>query len=201
MIRNLIKRIKRDRKGLTLIELIVSLAILGVVSAFCITTYLNVMTEKRKEADLVKLSALDESFAQILLQKSAFNEAKQLLTDEEGKIFSNKLVLVCPIYFGSDVSKPVMRLSDATITYEDDTRGEVQIKTSPQTEEIYAKLVNHIGKDETIQLDSMFFAKGEYRVYIEFNYTQVAANRNKSITNDNIKITNSGMELLKELDE
>ena len=199
--RKLLQLIKNDRKGLTLIELIVSLTILGIVAAFCIGTYFNLMTEKRKEVDLARLNALDASFAQILLQKDVFDEAKQLLTDADGQIFSNKLILVCPVRYDLDATKPVVLLSDAKFIYEDPQRGEVQIATSQRTQGMYLELVNHIGKEEMIQLDSPFFAKGEYRVYIEFNYTQVASNRNKSITNDNIKITNSGMELFKELDE
>jgi prepilin-type N-terminal cleavage/methylation domain-containing protein len=166
-----------DKRGYTLMELVVTIAVLAVVSVITVTTYTNVMANQRMKADLATLSQIDDGFKHIFLYDDAFEEVKNYVYDD------NKFKVNFQIE--KIEAKPSVNLEQATI-------NDTNIKLKDECPIIYGYLVEQIDND--IELNSSNYNEGFYYVYIEFNGTKVSDVRDYVITNDNIIVTNSGDE-------
>lgn len=170
---------KGSSRGMTLIELIVSIAILAIVSSVLVSSYTNVMEDQRMQSDLSKLNEIDVTLKQILLYDDVFEEIKPLVYDKNKLKISFKLTTLD----GGHKAKVV--LSDATLN----DSGEL---LKDKCEILYEYLTEYVG--QSISLDSASFKGGYYRIYITFNGTQVSEIRDYTITNDTVTVTNSGGE-------
>ena len=68
--------LKNKNKGFTLVEVLVSVALISLAATFMIMTYSNVLEEKRQEADLEVLNGIDDTLRQVFMQRDAFDEAE-----------------------------------------------------------------------------------------------------------------------------
>jgi prepilin-type N-terminal cleavage/methylation domain-containing protein len=171
-------------KGMTLIELIVSIAVLAIVSAIFVSSYTNVMENQRRQSDITRLNSIDIAFEQVLLYNDAFDEVRPCVYD------NNKLQVNFQLVSNAN-GESYVDLSKATLN-----NSTLLLKDKCPT--LYGYLTEQI--DEIINLDSASYKIGHYRVYITFNGTQVSDIRDYTITNDSIIVTNSGDSELRQHD-
>ena len=175
--------VENSRGGLTLVELIVTIAILAIASSVLVSSYTNVMEKQRMRADMSILNNIDTSLEQILLYDDVFEQIKEKnwLHDE------NMLTLIFKVKT-DDEGRGCIYLEDTTINGEDHPLvGNCDL--------LYQCLVDYVGEDEdgVIYLSSASYKNGFYQVDIEFNKTTVSTVRgDPTINNDVIIITNSG---------
>lgn len=175
-------RRKTKNKGFTLIELVVTIAILAIVSATFAVSYTNVMEDQRKQSDFANLNQIDISIKQLYLYEDAFEEAKNTVYDD------NKIKLTFPVTYDDVESTSFIELEDAELINGDKFADECPIA--------YKYLVDLVG--ERIDLQANSHKQGYYEILIEFNCAQVSEVRVPTITNDGIIVTSSEDKYLKE---
>lgn len=176
---------KNQNKGFTLIELVVTVAVMAVLGTFLFSSYTEALNAKRKEADMEKMQFIDTSIQEIFIHKDAFKEAKRLVV-EDAAGNKNTLIFHFPISYDSSSGDRVIDLDDTTLNTQID-------KLSDQSSILLGYLKEYIG-DTTIVLDYPAYKGGEYEITVVFNGTRVSqsVDREYTITNDNFTVTNSG---------
>ena len=91
---------KLNRKGFSLIELVVTIAIVAICSAIVVPTYINMLTESRIDQDNIKFDAICNAL------KSAMSEPE--VQNEMETLFGNEAFLVV---FVSDSNTGEMKLT------------------------------------------------------------------------------------------
>ena len=184
---NLLSSIKKNKFGLTLIELVVTIAVIAIASTILLSSYTTAMEKQRMAADMVTLSSIDTNLKQILLQDNIFDQLKMssCLGGDD-----NTMSLIFVIKTDSKGRGYV----DLTVTkvYDSGRLLKDECKT------LYDQLIMYVGDngEPTIYLSSASYKVGTYQVDIEFGKTTVSALRGPEINNDVIIITNSGDEHL-----
>ena len=179
-----------NNRGLTLIELIVTIAVMSVVSAMAFSTFSNSMEDQRKKTDMSMLNSIDTSLMQILMDDHVFEEIKNAKgrSEAESIIYEkNKMHLVFYAKYDSNTKKGSVSLADTEVN----GWGRKLENTCPT---LYAYLVEYVGNK--IDFTSRSYRNGTYVVNIAFNGAMVSELRGFTIVNDNIAITNSGDEYL-----
>lgn len=74
---------KLNKKGFTLIELVVVIAILGIFSSMLIPTFINMSREARIEEDNIKFESICTALKSSLSQPEVQNEMEDLFNNEE----------------------------------------------------------------------------------------------------------------------
>ena len=185
---------KYNRKGFSLIELIVTVALMAIVTLVGIGTYTNLTEEKRMETDLTNLNNIDTTLKQILMNDDAFEEVKTHTidagVDENGKDLKKVTLSIRFKVRQSDADhkKPRIVLSDAILNNNEMLPLET---TCPIT---YEYLIGYI--DDDIVLTSGNYLSGYYEITFEFNKIQVSEVREEVINNDVIITKNTGDEFL-----
>ena len=187
-----LKRFFKTRKsandGFTLVELIVTVALMAIVASIVVSSYTNVLEEQRQKADLATLGELDSSVKQILLYDDAFNQVKgHVYEGDDG--FKNRFKIT--FYLSLNRTDSYIDLSNAVINL--DTPEEGSLKGDCKI--LYDYLVEHIGSD-IIDLQSSEFKHGKYELYVTFNGAQVSQIRDYTLTNDSLTASNSGDEFM-----
>lgn len=190
-----------NKKGFTLIELIVTVAVLTILASVFVMSNLNAMEKQRKEADVVAMEQIDGYLKELLINEDVFNEIQNnqesILEAPSPNAVKNKLVLNFTVTKDGDHGCLFIDDSGATMT---------KIGTGANTPLyikcpiLYGYLCEYFDGDADspgkIQLTSANYKEGTYIVTVEFNAAQISANRPASISNDSISITNSGGENL-----
>lgn len=171
----------KHKKGFTLMEVIVAIAILAITSSILAVSYTNVMETQRRQADLEVLKNIDTNLKQIFMYDDAFNEIKTHVYDK------NKIHLVFV------VSKPGGE-HDSFIKLKDTCINGTTTKLEAVCPNLYKYLKDYVG--EKIILTAAGYKDGYYRVDIAFNGAKVSDIRDFVITNDSVLVTNSGDSLL-----
>jgi len=185
MNRNKRKRIF-DKHGLTLIEVLVAVAVLGIAGGLFAVSYSNVLEDQRMDSDMTKLNNIDQTLEQILIYDDAFKDIAPHVYDDN-KIMLTFKAEIDPVEGDSSVKLDLTTLND------DDTK-----LLKNECPVVYAYLTEYI--ENPIPLISGSYKTGEYDVTIEFSGAKVSDIRDYAIANDDIKITNSGDTKLKQHD-
>ena len=173
---------KNLNAGFSLVELIVTVAVVAILGAFMFSSFTNVLNVKRKEADMEKLFFIDSCVEQIFVHKDAFEEAKKLVVDgADGN--KNTLTLHFPLGYDSSLNVCTIEMDDATVNSQTDL-------LSDKSTILTNYLIEYVGK--TIELDFPAYRSGEYVVTVVFNGNKVSSVREYTLSNDNITVTNSG---------
>jgi prepilin-type N-terminal cleavage/methylation domain-containing protein len=167
-----------NKKGFTLVELLVTVALMAIVASVVVSSYTNVMESQRMEADMAMLHQLDDSVKQILLYDDAFEDIKDHVYDD------NKMKLT--FYLSQNKTDSYVSLDDTIINL--GTAEEGNLENTCKV--LYQYLVEYIGSD-IIDLESSSYKFGTYEIYIEFNGAKVSDIRDYTITNDTLSVTNS----------
>lgn len=155
--------------------MIVTVALLAVAAAVFVVSYTNIIEEQRRASDLSNLNAIDVGLKQIFIYDDAFNEIKPYIYDD------NKLTIKFTVTNTDgdayvELSKAVLNDSDFTV--------------ESKCPKLYSYMIDQL--DEKIDLESSTYKQGSYGVTIAFKLTQVSVERDPTITNDSMQITNSG---------
>lgn len=172
------------KKGFTLLEVIITIAILAIVAAFSATAYTNVMEDQRKQSDFSKLNEVDVTLQEVLLYQDAFEEAKKFVYDD------NKLTIRLNVTYDNVTADAYVQLKDTTI-------NSTNKKLNVECKSLYKYITDLVG--EKIDLEANSHRVGYYEIYITFN--GVEGNQTRPgfhITNDGIKTSNSADKYLKE---
>lgn len=190
-----------NKKGFTLIELIVTVAVLVVLASVFVMSNLNAMEKQRKEADVVAMEQIDSYLKELLINEDVFDEIKSnqesILEAPSPGAIKNKLVLNFAVQKEGDNSCLFIDDGGTTMT-KIGTGANTPLYTKCPI--LYGYLCEYFDGDENnpgkIPLTSANYKEGTYVVTIEFNAAQISANRPGSISNDSLSITNSGGENL-----
>lgn len=190
-----------NKKGFTLIELIVTVAVLVVLASVFVMSNLNAMEKQRKEADVVAMEQIDSYLKELLINEDVFDEIKSnqesILEAPSPGAIKNKLVLNFAVQKEGDNGCLFIDDGGTTMT-KIGTGANTPLYTKCPI--LYSYLCEYFDGDENnpgkIPLTSANYKEGTYVVTIEFNAAQISANRPGSISNDSLSITNSGGENL-----
>lgn len=176
------KKTHSKNKGMTLVELIVTIAILAVAAAVLGVSYTGVLEDQRMDADMARLNDIDNALLQVLLYDDAFDEVKKYI-DDEGYVYAeDKITIVFPIEMDANKNSTV-KVRNATI-------NGTGARLSSKCDKLTKYLIEYVG--EEIDLDSTSYKRGSYSVCIQFNYAKVSFIRDPVINNDAMSATNSG---------
>lgn len=190
------QKLKLNKKGFTLIELIVTIAILAILSSIFVMSNLNSMENERRKADVVAMGQIDDYLKEALLKDDVFEEIEQKhkdLLEDNGSGKNDTLVLNFKISTeGKDSFVYINKTGDTRTTIK---KNETMLLNN-ECPVLYKYLCEFFdGSDSTpgkIKLSSANYKYGTYTVYIAFNTAKVSSNRPMAISNDSVAITNSG---------
>ena len=188
-----------NKKGFTLIELIVTVAVLAILSTVFVMSNLNAMEKQRKEADITAMEQVDSYLKEILLNDDVFDEIENkkdiILEPKESGQPKNMLVLNFKV--AKDGDKSYLFIDDGGTNVSTlKTNGPLLLYQECPI--LYQYLLEYFDGDNTnpgkIPLTSANYKYGTYIIRVEFNTAQVSVHRPVSISNDSVIITNSGAE-------
>lgn len=165
----------KRKGGFTLIELVVTIAIMGILSVFVISSYTDTMREKRHEADTATLNEVNTQLNVLLTYEECWNEVLKEV-DTANKEDSLVIVFHCK---GAG-KHGIFNLADTTM--EDEA-----VKLSAQMPRLYNGLIETFGN--TLEMESSDHLNGKYKVTCKFNSSQLSTVRDFTITHDNTIIT------------
>ena len=187
---------KTKNAGLTLVELVITIALIAITSTFLATSYANTFEEKRMESDMVKMSAIDETLNQIILEDEIFDEINNLFKNnyKNNIIFQDgNMTLMFEVRMDNVTEESSVVLSDGSGVcniYIVGGDGTSMTRMSSPLPKTYSYLVERVGSE--IKLESKTYKKGKYFVVVDFNYTQLTDVRKPTLADDSFTITNSG---------
>lgn len=176
----------KKNKGFTLVEILVTLAIVAILSAGVTVVYLTQLSTKRVEADTEQLHYIDENMKLYTSYSDVFSELRDgsLLVSVSETEPDKKDTVTFEFVPEKVGSKYVVKIGNGTVN------GEAASKI--QT--VCPKLFNYFTESENdeIKLENDDFKEnGKYTVTITFNATKVSAVRDYSISNDAVSVTNA----------
>lgn len=171
-------KIFKNKKGFSLVELVVVIAIMAIVATIAITTYTSQIQEKRREADLSVMKNVETQMGLLFSYESDFQDVKTKLVGETvGYEDTFILTLVCKNVQG----KGKIKLSDSYI------KGSETLLLKDQCPVFYKDLCDSIGQE--INMQSNEFRVGTYTITCVFDGVKLSSVREFSVTNDAVVIT------------
>lgn len=173
------KNKKNANGGFTLIELIVTVAIMGVLAVVAVSSYTDVMREKRHEADNAVLNDINTQLNLLFADEAVWEEVlDELEPNRNNKQDTLFLTFVC----SPAGKKGVIRLANTAVGQ---TASGPKLNTEMPL--LYQGLVDTYG--DSITMESSDHQQGTYVVTCKFNSEQLSSVREFTITNDNTRIT------------
>lgn len=190
-----------NKKGFTLIELIVTVAVLAILASVFVMSNLNAMEKQRKEADVVAMEQIDGYLKEILLNEDVFDEITEkqetILEAPTGETNKSILTLNFKVAKSGDDSYLFIDKFGKTASMIKKAQSLSLYDSCPT---LYRYLVEYFDGDDAnpgkIKLTSANYREGLYVVTIEFNTAKISENRPAAISNDSVTITNSGGDLI-----
>lgn len=170
---------KKNNKGFTLVELIVTVAIMSILSVLVISSYTKVVRDQRHDADTAVLNDLNYQLNILFTDVEIWNEVlDELAPNKTNKNDTLKLTFICT----AAGKKGQFQLSNTRIG-----ESESGPKVSDKMPLLYRGLIDTFG--ETIVMESSDHQNGTYVATCKFNSEQLSSVREFTITNDNTRIT------------
>lgn len=163
-----------NNKGLSLIELIVTVAILAVAATLFVSSYTGTMEDQTMQADMVALNNIDTTLQEIFIYDEVFDDVENYAKDQ------NQLVITFAVEKNDD-GYGVVRINDAAVS--DSVKTDTALTGFP---DLYKYLKNYVGDE--IVLTSTNYKNGYYKVHVTFSRDI----RGGGIDNDSVIISNSG---------
>ena len=170
---------KNKNKGFTLVELIVTVAIMSILSVLVISSYTSVIREKRHDADNAVLNDLNYQLAILFTDVAIWDEVvDELSPNKNNKNDTLTLTFIC-----TPVSKKgVIRFVNTKVG-----ASESGPALSAEMPMLYRGIVDTFG--DSLTMESSDHQNGTYVVSCKFNSEQLSSVREFTITNDNTQIT------------
>lgn len=188
------RSLKNNKKGLTLIEVLVAVFLLAIASSFIFLTYTNVIESKRAEADLSKLQNIDTTLKQILIEDDVFDDIIKCVDNDKYVELVFTINNDAKKYVDTNGAQGIQGEKNGYVlmdeVYAKTSSGDILIKSKCPL--LHKTLVDYL--TERIDLESNECQYGEYIVTIEFGFTQVSSIRDPVLHNDLIVVTSSGKE-------
>lgn len=170
---------KNSTKGFTLVELIVTVALMSILSVLVISSYTKVMREQRHDADQATLNDLHYQLNILFTDVEIWDEVvDELEPNKTNKNDTLQLTFICT----PTGKKGTFKLANTKVG--NSTSGPALSAEMPL---LYQGLIDTFG--ETITMESSDHQQGTYVVSCKFNSEQLSSVREFTITNDNTRIT------------
>ena len=162
-------------KGFSLIELIVTVAIMGIVASFVISSYTDQVRQQRHDADTATLTGINNQLNLLFTYDNVWKEVKNNLTGTSGK--EDTLILTFECVPTQKASKIIV--ADAIV-------NNSAFKLSEKMPVLCDSLQESVGNE--IELLSSDHVRGTYIVTCKFNGSQLSSVRGWTVSNDNVQI-------------
>jgi prepilin-type N-terminal cleavage/methylation domain-containing protein len=173
------KKHKNSNKGFTLVELIVTVALMSILSVLVISSYTKVMREQRHDADQATLNDLNYQLSILFTDIAIWNEiVDELEPNKTNKNDTLQLTFVCT----PTGKKGTFKLANTKIG--NSASGPALSGEMPL---LYQGLIDTFG--DSITMESSDHQQGTYVVTCKFNSEQLSSVREFTLTNDNTRIT------------
>lgn len=169
----------KKNAGFTLVELIVTVALMSILAVLVISSYTKVVREQRHDADTAALTDLNYQISLLLNDAAIWDEVIDVLEpNKTNKNDTLQITFVCT----TAGKKGTFRFSETKIG-----NTESGPALSAEMPLLYRGLIDTYG--ETLTMESSDHQKGTYVVTCKFNSEQLSSVREFTITNDNTRIT------------
>ena len=167
---------KNQNKGFSLVELIVTVAIMGLVATFLVSSYTDQMREQRHQADTATLTEIDTQLKLLFTYDDVWEEVqKNVIGDDPDK--KDTLVIQFPCTPTSKAGEFILRnatVNNATFTMES------------QLPVLYGHLRDTFG--QSIKMSSSDHISGTYVVTCKFPGNQLSSVRGWTLSNESVII-------------
>ena len=173
------KKNRNSQMGFTLVELIVTVALMSILSVLVISSYTKVMRDQRHDADQATLNNLHYQLNILFTDVEIWNEViDELEPNKTNKNDTLYLTFVCT----KTGKKGTFNLVNTKVG-----NSESGPPLSAEMPLLYRGLVDTFG--DSIIMESSDHQIGTYVVACKFNSEQLSSVREFTITNDNTRIT------------
>ena len=172
------KEKNNKNKGFTLIELIVTVAIMSILSVLVISSYTKVVREQRHDADTATLNDLNYQLNILFTDIQIWNEVvDELSPNKNNKNDTLNITFVCT---------PAGKKGNFNLVSTKLGNSESGPALSAEMPMLYQGLKDTFG--DKIVMESSDHQSGTYVVTCKFNSEQLSSVREFTITNDNTRI-------------
>ena len=178
---------KKDRKGFSLIELLVALTLVAIVATIAATTYNGVMQNKRIEMDIETLHSIDIVLKDIVVEDYIFEEMEKVLQHNNSDTYSIRFMVI------NDDGDRYVSPQAFYVKYGGDY---IKATKAGEMARLYDYLNNYL--DEKLPINAPKHQGGYYQIDITFPKVRVSAVRPEVWDNDSFEIVNSADEYLTE---
>lgn len=173
------QKTKKHNQGFTLVELIVTVALMSILSVLVISSYTKVVRDQRHDADTAVLNDLNYQLSILFNDVAIWDEVLDVLEpNKTNKNDTLQITFVCT----PAGKKGTFRFSNTKIG-----NTESGPALSAEMPLLYRGLVDTYG--ESLTMESSDHQQGTYVVTCKFNSEQLSSVREFTITNDNTRIT------------
>lgn len=168
---------KNIKKGFSLIELIVTVAIMGIVGSFVVASYSDRMREQRHEADTAMLTDVNHQLELLFTYDDVWQEVQQYLVGEN---IEQKDTLVLRFHCTSTDKAGQFIIRDTQVN----DRGE-------SFDVLMPVLCGHLQSTfgQSIEMISSDHSSGEYIVTCVFQGKKISSVREWKVSNDYYTVT------------
>lgn len=173
----------KQKNGFTLVEILVTLAIVAIVAAGATVAFLTQMQSKRVEADTEKLHTIENNVKLYSSYPNVFDELKNNLISTSETEPDKQDTVTFTFFAEKSGSKYSVDVGEGCIN------GDSSLKIKDVCPALYQSFT--ASSQDKIELESDCGEEGSYSVTFVFNAVKVSDVRGYSISNDAVSTTSS----------